>query len=124
MNHLYIFGCVLFTVFGQLIAKWRMDIYGSNIPNGLGEKLHFYLFTILLDPFIILSYVSALVASFFWLLAISKFELSYAYPFMSTAFVLVFIASVFLFNESFDFYKVIGTLMIVSGIFFLAKGYK
>lgn len=46
----------------------------------------------------------------------TKFEISYAYPFMSSAFVLVFILSVFLFQETITWQKIIGLLLIVAGI--------
>ena len=38
----------------------------------------------------------------------TKFEISYAYPFMSLSFVLVFGLSIFLFQESVTFAKVAG----------------
>ena len=123
-NHLYILGCILFTVCGQLLGKWRMNIHNVNIPHGFGEKLYFYLFTLLLDPYIIASYSCGLIASFFWLLAIGKLQLSYAYPFMSLAFVLVAITSSFIFKETLDIYKIIGTSIIILGLFVLAKGYR
>ena len=46
----------------------------------------------------------------------TKFDISYAYPFMSSAFVLVFLISVILFNEAITWNKVIGLLLIVAGI--------
>ena len=46
----------------------------------------------------------------------TKFELSYAYPFMSGAFVLVFILSVLFFNEVVTWQKILGLALIVAGI--------
>ena len=39
-NYLYIFGCILFTVYGQLIIKWRMSQKG-HLPAELADKLLF-----------------------------------------------------------------------------------
>lgn len=122
MNHLYILGCIFFTVLGQIIAKWRMNIHGCNIPDTFKEKVHFYIFTLLVDPYIIATYFCGLVASLFWIMAISKFDLSYAYPFMSVAFVLVLILSSVFFHENITLYKIIGTLFIITGIFIVYKG--
>lgn len=124
MNHLYILGCIIFTVFGQLLAKWRMSFHSEDVPVNFGEKLYFYIFTLLLDPYIIISYLSALIGSFFWLIAVSKFELSYAYPFMSLAFVFVFILSAIIFNESFNYYKIFGSSCIIIGLIIMSRGYK
>jgi multidrug transporter EmrE-like cation transporter len=46
----------------------------------------------------------------------TKFELSYAYPLMSGAFVLFIIFSVFLFQEAVTWQKIAGLILIVSGI--------
>ena len=46
----------------------------------------------------------------------TKFDISYAYPFMSSAFVLVFLLSVVLFEEVVTWQKVAGLLLIVAGI--------
>lgn len=114
MGYLYIFGTILFTVYGQLVLKWRIAAYGT-LPELLTDKLIF-LFKLLFDPYIFSGFASAFIASFFWMAAMTKFELSFAYPFMSGAFVLVFLFSVFLFNEPVTWQKVVGLLLIVAGI--------
>lgn len=53
--------------------------------------------------------------------AMTKFELSYAYPFMSGAFVLVFILSVIFFNEIVTWQKILGLAFIVMGIFITSR---
>lgn len=93
MAHLYIFGTIFFTVYGQLVIKWRIPNYG-HLPEATLEKLIFLL-KLFLDPFILSGFVSAFVASLCWMAAMTKFELSYAYPFMGLTFVVVFISSVF-----------------------------
>jgi len=98
IGYLYIFGCIIFTVYGQLIIKWRMKLKGA-LPDQLSQKLTF-LFKAFLDPFILTGFLAALIASIFWMAVMTKFELSFAYPFMSFAFVSVLLLSVFFFNES------------------------
>lgn len=119
MNFLYIFGTIFFTVYGQLILKWRIVKYGA-LPEILTDKLLFLL-KLLFDPFILSGFVSAFVASLFWMAAMTKFELSYAYPFMSGAFVLVFLLSVLFFNEAVTWQKLIGLAFIVSGIIITSR---
>lgn len=114
IGYVYILGTVLFTVYGQLILKWRIVHYGT-LPELLSEKI-FFLFKLLFDPFIFSGFAAAFIASFFWMAAMTKFDVSFAYPFMSSAFVLVFIFSVLLFNEPVGWQKVIGLILIVAGI--------
>ena len=119
MGYFYIFGTILFTVYGQLAIKWQISKYGS-LPEGFADKILF-LFKVLFDPIIFSGFISAFIASFFWMATLTKFELSYAYPFMSGAFVLVFILSVLLFHETVTLQKVLGLLLIVAGIIITSR---
>lgn len=118
-NYLYIFGCIAFTVYGQLILKWRITQKG-NLPVELTEKLKF-LAKALFDPFIISGFFAAFIASLFWMAAMTKFELSTAYPFMSLAFVLVLLFSAILFREPITLGKILGMALICAGIIVTAK---
>ena len=115
MGYFYIFGTIFFTVYGQLILKWRISGYGELPDGGFFDKLIFLL-KLMLDPLIFSGFAAAFIASLFWMAAMTKFDVSYAYPFMSLAFVLVFALSVFLFQEPVNAYKVGGLAMIILGI--------
>ncbi|WP_163530152.1 EamA family transporter [Halobacillus ihumii] len=114
MGYFYILGTIVFTVYGQLMLKWRIEKYGS-LPADVKDKILFLL-QLLLDPLILSGFLSAFIASIFWMGAMTKFDISYAYPFMSLSFVLVFVLSVLLFQEPVTLYKVIGLGFIVTGI--------
>ncbi|GGG01071.1 transporter [Paenibacillus albidus] len=114
MGYLYILGTILFTVYGQLAMKWRITKFGS-LPDPIYDKLLFLL-KLIFDPIIFSSLISAFVASLFWMAAMTKFNISYAYPFMSLSYVLVFIFSIFLFKEPVTAYKIVGLGFVVVGI--------
>ncbi len=114
MGHLYIAGTIFFTVYGQLILKWRMSSFGV-LPETVQGKFLFFTH-VLFDPFIVSGLLSAFVASIFWMAAMTKFDLSYAYPFMSIPFVIVLFLSAFFFHEPVTFSKVAGMTLIVAGI--------
>ena len=114
MLYFYIFGTIAFTVYGQLILKWRIARYGT-LPQDFNEKLVFLL-KLLLDPFILSGFFAAFIASLFWMAAMTKTDVSYAYPFMSLSFVLVFILAVVLFNEPYTVHKLLGLGLIICGI--------
>lgn len=119
MNYLYILGTIVFTVYGQLILKWRIADYGV-LPVSFMDKVIF-LIKLLFDPFILSGFLSAFIASLFWMAAMTKFDLSFAYPFMSASFVLVFVFSMLFFNESFSIYKLLGLFFIVVGIIITSR---
>jgi len=114
MGYFYIIGTIGFTVYGQLILKWRIARL-TNWPENTTAKL-LYLLKALPDPFILSGLLAAFVASLFWMLAMSKFPLSYAYPFMSLSFVLVFLLSAVLFHETITWTKVAGLILVILGL--------
>lgn len=114
MSYVYIAGTILLTVYGQLVLKWRVVQYGS-LPDLLLERLRFLLWLVL-DPFILSGFIAAFGASLFWMAAMTKLDISFAYPFMSIAFMLVLLFSALFFNEPLTWHKVVGLLLIASGI--------
>lgn len=116
----YIFFTIFFTVYGQLILKWRIEKFG-DLPETIEKKIIF-LTKILFDPWIFSGLLGAFIASFFWMAAMTKFELSYAYPFTALAYVFILLFSVFMLHESFNWYKAIGVLFIIAGIIIVSKG--
>ena len=115
MLYFYIAGTILFTVYGQLIIKWRIVNYGS-LPEDFSAKLAF-LFHLLLDPFILSGFCSAFLASLFWMAAMTKADVSFAYPFITAGLTLLTVLlAVILLGESMTLAKGIGVLLIISGV--------
>ena len=111
----YILGCVLFTVYGQLVIKWRVSGF-VDLPESTRDKI-LHVGSALLDPYIITGLAAAFVAVGFWILALSKkIPLSYAYPFTSMSFVFVLLASALIFGEQLTWQKSVGVGLIISGI--------
>jgi len=110
----------MFTVYGQLILKWRIGKYGA-LPEDLGDRLVFLL-RLFLDGYIISGFLAAFVASLFWMAAMTKFDISYAYPFTSLGFVSVVLLSAIFFQEPVTIPKSIGLGLIVLGIIIGSKG--
>ncbi len=121
MRYIYVFATLLFTVYGQLILKWRIGRLGFALPeSGVADKV-LALLRLIFDPLILSGFVSAFIASMFWLAAMTKFEITEAYPFMSLAPAIVFILGVWLLGETFTIGKVIGLILIVIGIIVTVK---
>lgn len=120
MSYFYVACTVLLTVYGQVVIKWQVLAAGA-LPELPGEKLLF-LARLLINPWILSALAAALAAAVTWMAAMTKLDLSHAYPFLSSVFVLVPLASVLLFNEPVTTPKVIGLALIVSGIIFGSQG--
>jgi multidrug transporter EmrE-like cation transporter len=120
IDFLYVFAAVFFTVYGQLIVKWQVAKAGV-FPAAFSEKILF-LTSLVLNPWILTAVAAGFLALLSWMAAMTKFELSYAYPFMSLAFVLVLIFSALIFHETLTTPKVLGVMLIVTGIIVGSRG--
>ena len=89
-------------VIAVLIAQGT-DLSGANAANSLIIWIH-------------------VLAGVAWMISMTKFEISYAYPFTLLGLVLVTIFSVIFFGESVNTYKIIGIAMIILGIVLISKG--
>jgi undecaprenyl phosphate-alpha-L-ara4N flippase subunit ArnF len=121
MRYLYILGTIVFTVYGQIILKWRLSTLGFVLPNGGILTKMISLVRIIFDPFVFSGFISAFIASLFWMAAMSKFEITYAYPFMSLSPALVFLIGILFLGETFTIGKLLGLLLIVLGIIITVK---
>lgn len=118
-GHFYILLTLLFTVYGQLVLKWQMGGVGP-MPEAPTDKLLFLLRQFF-NPWIISGFVAAFVASLAWMAAMTRFDLNYAYPFMSMAFIIVMFFTVFFLNEQLSLQRVVGTLLVVAGLIVMTR---
>lgn len=120
LDYSYIALTVLFTVYGQFILKWRIREFGA-MPADFADKLRF-LVGLIFDPAIFSGFVAAFLASLAWMAAMTRFELSHAYPFTSMSFVLVLLLGGWLLDEPLSTQRVVGVLLIVAGTAIAARG--
>jgi multidrug transporter EmrE-like cation transporter len=113
-DYLYILGTVLFTVYGQIVLKWQMNRIGL-LPAAASERA-FVLGRLLLNPWVLSCLVAGLLALVSWMAALTRFELTYAYPFVSITFALVLLLSAVFFGESITLAKSLGVLLIILGV--------
>lgn len=119
IGYIYIFLAVALTVYAQLIFKWRVSKFSSEFPRDFIPKIKVFL-NIIFDPYIISGYLSAFCVSVIWVLILKKFQLSYAYVFLSLPFVFVSYFSYVLFGEAFNSFKILGSLLVIIGVLIVA----
>lgn len=84
------------------------------------EKFTFA-FNMLIDPYIVISLILTLIAGLAWMIAMTKFDISYAYPYTIFGFVLVLLFSSFLFGEPITWQKLVGLFFITIGLLISSK---
>ena len=112
-DHLVIWITIFFTVTGQLILKWRSEHINFDF-TGIRDVGN--LLVPLKDVWVLIAYGMALLASVSWLLALRRFELTYAFPFAAISYVLILAIGGMVFNEPITLYKVAGCSLIMIGI--------
>lgn len=119
-NYLYIAATIALTVYGQIVLKMQVTQAGP-LPELGSEKLMF-LVRLLLNQWVISAFAAAFLASVTWMGAMSKFQLSHAYPFMSLNFVSVLLLGAWLFNEPLTTARVVGVALICLGTVIASQG--
>jgi multidrug transporter EmrE-like cation transporter len=114
MGYLYIFLTILFTVYGQIMIKWQVLEAGSFPENWAGRMG--FVFALVVNPWVLSSLFAGFSAFLCWIMVLTKFELSFSYPFMSLSFVFVPLISIAIFHESISAYKIAGLALIILGI--------
>lgn len=61
------------------------------------------------------------VSAVLWIIILSRTELSWAFPMISLSYVITVILSPVLLNESFSVQRLLGTLVIVAGVFLVSR---
>lgn len=111
-----IFLSIMSGVTGQLLMKKAMTKIGAvnKISLELGLAM-------VLNPLIIAGIFLYAIAAILWLFVLSKVDLSYAAPIYSMSYVLIAILSFVFLKENLSFSRIIGILLICSGVFFIAR---
>jgi len=119
-SFLYILGTVILTVYGQIVLKWQMNRLGP-LPAAASDRA-IVLGRLLLNPWVVSCLVAGLLAFLSWMAALTRFDLTYAYPFVSITFVLVLLLSAVFFGESITLGKSLGVLLIILGVALGSRG--
>ncbi len=119
-EYLYIVVTILCTVYGHLVIKWQVLKVGQLPEEFFGKIL--FVWNLLINPWIISCMVATLVASGAWMMAMTKIELSAAYPFTVLSFIMVMVLSGVFFHETIGSAKIIGSMLVIFGILVISRG--
>ena len=119
---------ILFTVLtnaaAQIMLKQGMLTLGPLAPDGPTTALSLValVFRIVFHPWVFLGLVTFVVSMASHLFVLSRVELSFAYPFLSLAYVAVAALSWWLWGEDLNAWRVGGIALICVGTVLIAQG--
>lgn len=113
-----IFTSVFLNALAQLLLKngttflkaIEFSNYSTLIVNGFLKNYYF-----------LGGFISYLLSIFIWIYALSKVEVSIAYPMLSLGFVINAIGAWYFLGENMNFFKIFGITLILLGVYTLFK---
>ena len=113
IKFLLLFISILFGALGQILLK-----VGVNNNNFVGFKFYLDFFK---NYWIYLGMFSYGISFLLWLKVLKYFEVSFARPMTSLGYILTLLIAVIILGESINLSKIIGIVLIVTGVFFLMR---
>jgi len=116
-NFILILSSVLLNASAQLFLKAGVNALGDlNLKGLVTTGLR-----ILLEPYICSGLVCYIFSIAIWILALSKTEVSVAYPMLSIGYVVNILAARYLFGEVISLQKLFGIVVIILGVYLITR---
>jgi multidrug transporter EmrE-like cation transporter len=118
----YILVAVVGSAAGQLLLKKGMSTMGpltisaSQIPS--------MLWRLGTNPYVVVGLLIYVCGTVFWLAALSRVDLTFAYPFASLSYIVMIVGGWQLFGERVDAWRVLGSLAVMAGVILVSRSGK
>jgi drug/metabolite transporter (DMT)-like permease len=116
-NYIILATSISLAVLGQLLMKKGMMMVGSFPISQLAQKI----IPMFMNPFVFFGFVSFGISSVFWLVVLSRFEISLVYPMVSIAYILVAFFSWIFFKENLSLIRISGIVAIMIGVYLISR---
>ena len=102
---------------GQTSLKFGLnEIGGVSLAEGLVG-----LFRLVQTPWVLVGFVLYAVSAILWLDVLSKLDFSLAFPMVALTYVFTLLIGRFFFGEAVGWERILGVVLILSGVFFLIR---
>ncbi len=123
MNQIYIYIMLFISIFlgamGQIFMKLAMNQAGP-FPVSQISLWYQYFLKVFFNPNLFLVFLSYGVSILLWLVILSYKDLSWVRPLMSLGYLVTLIYG-FFYGENVNFERILGTFLIILGVFFITK---
>jgi len=119
MLYLLVFISVAAMTAAHLLLKKGLIAVGQS-PQNFSQLLSFFL-KVYTNPYVISAVFLAILTALAWVLALSRTQLSFLYPFMALSYVLVALFSLLFFKEDVGVLRWLGIIVICAGVFIVSR---
>ena len=103
----------------QLLVK-KGVLSAGQFPQSFGQLIPFFV-KACANVYFLSAIFLAILTTLAWLLAITRAQLSFLYPFMALSFVLVALFSLLILKEDVSLLRWVGIIVICVGVFLVSK---
>ncbi len=111
-------GTIITSVSMGAVAQILLKI-GMNSVGQISIGLE--LINAVFNPYVFIGLITYFLSAMIWIMALSKTDVSYAYPFASLAYVIVTILGYLILNETINTTRIIGVSVIILGVYVVSK---
>jgi drug/metabolite transporter (DMT)-like permease len=113
-----LFLSIFLGVVAQVFIKKGLTVVGTL---DFSQQLVNSYLRILFSPLVLVGLALYFLGVFFWLYALSKVELSFAFPFVSLSYVLVVLFSWLVLGENISYLRWVGVFVICLGVVLISR---
>ena len=112
---------IVFNSFGALIIKYKINEMGTIQLSSFRFVIK-YFYELIKSPLIICGIFSIFISAFVWMVALSRMQISIAYPVaVGLNFVVVVTVALIFFREHLSVEKIIGIVLIFISVFLISR---
>lgn len=110
----FILAPIIFSLIGEFLLKMSVD----GLPIGFDVAS---LFLIVSTPTIVMGIFFIFTSALLWIVGMSKFQLSFMYPFLSLNYVIIIVGSEFILKENVQLNRYLSILLIIIGLVIISR---
>lgn len=112
---------IVFNSFGALIIKYKINEMGTIQLSSFRFVIK-YFYELIKSPLIICGIFSIFISAFVWMVALSRLQISIAYPVaVGLNFIVVVTVALIFFKEHLSVEKIIGIVLIFISVFLISR---
>lgn len=115
----YILIAVSASAAGQIMLKLGMSSVGTVTIRA--DDILDTVWRMGTNPYVFIGILVYVTGTVFWLAALSRVDLSYAYPFASLSYIIMLLASWQLFKEDVTMLRLLGTFVVGLGVILISR---
>ncbi|MEC8678596.1 MAG: hypothetical protein VXX85_07070 [Candidatus Margulisiibacteriota bacterium] len=105
---------ILLTVVGEFLLKF--NVTGQELALNVQSLL-----AVFTTPGILFGILFVITSAILWIVGMSKFQLSFMYPFLSLNYVIIIVGSEFILKEDVTINRYISILLIIIGLVIISR---